>query len=104
MGPICCPETSVLNQPTLRNNPEDERTQWFDNLHDIFLSTVPSVVSSWSTNTCVKNTGDILSGGKQAFQSSREARTGGGDAVGEALRHYSGRSILGGALGKIQVT
>jgi hypothetical protein len=26
MGPICCPETSVLNQPTLRNDPEDGRT------------------------------------------------------------------------------
>jgi hypothetical protein len=23
MGQIGCPETSVLNQPTLRNNPED---------------------------------------------------------------------------------
>jgi hypothetical protein len=25
MGPTGCPETSVLNQPTLRNNPEDGR-------------------------------------------------------------------------------
>jgi hypothetical protein len=27
MGPIGCPETSVLNQPTLCNNPEDGRIQ-----------------------------------------------------------------------------
>ena len=25
MGPIGCPETSMRNQPTLRNNPEDGR-------------------------------------------------------------------------------
>jgi hypothetical protein len=25
MGPVGCPETSVLNQPTLRNSPEDVR-------------------------------------------------------------------------------
>ena len=27
MGPIGCPETSVLNQPTQRNNAEDDRIQ-----------------------------------------------------------------------------
>jgi hypothetical protein len=27
MGPIGIPETSMLNQPTLRNNPEDGRLQ-----------------------------------------------------------------------------
>jgi hypothetical protein len=39
MGPKDCPETSVLSQPTLRNNPEDGRILKRD-LYPVILALV----------------------------------------------------------------
>jgi hypothetical protein len=51
MGPIGCPETSVINQPTLSNNPEEGRLkfkalliQYFTFVHECFKSAATETI------------------------------------------------------------
>jgi hypothetical protein len=64
MGPIGSPETSVLNNLTTRNNPEDGRIQksldLFKKKLDVFVTVTPEVcvslfiVPGWH-NCCARN-------------------------------------------------
>ena len=58
MGLIGCPETSVLDQPTLRNNPDDGRIKHNNRLgqnfkHRLFQNKIHFSTSDFTSNTKV---------------------------------------------------